>query len=195
MKRLYVLLVFAACVVGASSQALKCDDGNMHWEANFTAGLNTDGYQFDLGIAYFPLQYLGIKTQLGSAGEIVPVEYWGDDEYDSRLDYAARFKSTSSLVVRSPKLINWKNQGGGFYLFAEPGIILSPGASGSHRAEWVSWDLKTGINLQVDRLIFFIGYGISDYSLYSGCRHDYRSPSDHGKFITNSGFIGGGYKF
>lgn len=45
----------------AFTQTLKTDDGLLHWEASFLAGLNTDGYLFDFGIAYYPIQYIGVN--------------------------------------------------------------------------------------------------------------------------------------
>lgn len=47
------------------AQTLKTDDGVMRWECSFLAGLNTDGYQIDFGIAYFPIQFVGVKAALG----------------------------------------------------------------------------------------------------------------------------------
>lgn len=177
------------------SQSLKTEDGIKHWETDFRAGLNTDGYQFDFGIVYLPIQCVGIKMQLGASGEIQAFEDWGKDELYTHHSYATRFKFTPSVVLRTPRLIYWKSQNAGVYIFAEPGIILSPGASGSKRAEYFNWDIKGGINLQIDRFIFTIGYGASNFSLYSGFPNNHWGAPDKDKYITHSGFIGGAYKF
>lgn len=178
-----------------SAQTLKTDDGLLHWEGSFIAGLNTDGYQFDFGIAYYPIQYVGIKASLGVNGEIEELGDWGKDEFETHHHYAVRFKFTPSLALRTPRLIHWKSQDGGFYLFAEPGIILSPRAVGSKHAEYLNWDFKGGINLQIDRFIISVGYGVSNFSLYSGWPTNHWGSSDRDKYITHSGFIGGAYKF
>ena len=193
--RVLCLLVALGWYATLFSQTLKTDDGVKRWEADFRVGLNNDGYQFDLGIAYFPIQYVGIKAAIGANGEIESVEDWGNDEIYNSHEYATRFKFTPALAIRTPQLIHWKSQDGGFYLFAEPGIILSPGASGSRHPECFNWDFKGGINLQIDRLIFTIGYGITNFCLYSGYPHNSWGLPDNDHYLTHSGFIGAAYKF
>lgn len=200
-----VVLAAMGCAV-ASAQSLSCDEGNFRWEGNFTAGLNNDGYEINLGAAYFPIQYVGFKATIGFAGEIKSAGDWdldfGDDDWDDNLwyddhddDYASRFKFNPAVVLRSPRLIDWKSQGVGFYVFAEPGFVLSPGARGSHRAEWLRWDVKSGINVQMDRLVLTLGYGVSNFSLYSGRPiSKYGSPDDD-DYITHNVYVGCSYKF
>ncbi len=183
------------CHLIMPAQSLSTDDGIRHWEADFRAGLNTDGYQFSFGAAYFPIQYAGVRAQIGLGGEIEEIGDWGKDELETHHSYAARFKFIPALVLRTPRLIHWKSQGAGIYLFAEPGLVLSPGASGSRNARCVNWDFKAGVNMQIDRFILMVGYGISDFSLYSGYPHNHWGASDPDNYITHSGFIGGAYKF
>lgn len=194
LKR-YIATVLLLCPFSALSQTLSTDDGIKHWETDFRAGLNTDGYQFDFGISYFPFQYLGMKFQLGVSSEIEEFGDWGKDELETQHHYAARFKFTPSLVLRTPRLLHWKSQDAGFYLFAESGLILSPGANGSKHADYLNWDFKGGINLQLDRFIVSIGYGISNFSLYSGYPTNHWGSTDNDNYITHSVFIGGAYKF
>lgn len=177
------------------SQSLKTEEGIKNWETDFRAGLNTDGYQFDFGIVYFPIQYVGIKMQLGASGEIKEFEDWGKDELDTHHSYATRFRFTPTVVLRTPRLIYWKSQEAGFYLFAEPGMVLSPGARASKHAEYFNWDFKSGINLQIDRFILTIGYGVSNFSLYSGFPTNHWGTPAKDNYIIHSGFIGGAYKF
>lgn len=194
MKKI-IAAAFLMCAASAFSQTLSTDDGIKHWETDFRAGLNTDGYQFDFGAIYFPLQYIGIKAQLGLNSEIEEFGDWGKDEMETGHSYTVRFKFTPALVLRTPRLINWKSQNAGFYLFAEPGLILSPGARGSKHAQYCNWDIKGGINLQVDRFIFTVGYGITNFNLYSGCPTNHWGAPERDNYITHSGFIGGAYKF
>lgn len=197
MKWWRLLLIIVICFGGGSvrAQSLKSDDGILHWEAGMNVGLNNDGYEIELRAAYFPLQYVGVKFGLGMAGEIESFEDWGKEDWETVHEYASRFKFTPSVVVRTPRLIHLKNQGGGFYLFAEPGMVFSPGASGSRNARWLRWDLKTGINFQIDRYIVTIGYGVSNFSLYSGNPVSQYGVQESRNYITHSGFIGGAVKF
>jgi len=177
------------------AQSLKTEDGIMHWEAEFDVGLNTDGYQLDIGVAYFPIRFLGIKARLGMAGEIEELGDWGKDEYETGHRYAARVKFSPSFVLRSPRLLHWKSQDAGFYLFVEPGMILSPGAVGSRHAKWSNWNLLTGINMQMDCFIVRIGYGVTEFTLYSGYPDSHWGAPDKDAYLTHSFFIGGAYKF
>lgn len=52
-----------------------------------------------------------------------------------------------TIVLRSPCIATWKKQDAGFYLSAEPGITLSPGASGSRDARTFHWDCKVAVKL------------------------------------------------
>lgn len=193
--RLLVTLLLFLPPVLAGAQSLKTDDGVKHWECDFSGGLNTDGYQFDLGAAYYPVQFAGVKIRCGISSEIEEFGDWGKDEWETGHHYTTRFRFTSSLVLRTPRLIDWKSQDAGFYLFAEPGILLTPGASGSHNARWVCWEIKGGVNLQMDRFILYLGYGISNFSLYSGFPTNHWGEPEKDNYTTHSVFIGAAYKF
>ena len=206
MNRIIIFLILSvSAITGVSAQTLDIDNEKKHFEFSLTAGLNNDGWQWDAGIVYFPIQYVGMKASLGLAGEIKEFGDWNlgpwndeDDwlqDYDRNDDYTARFKFTPSLVLRTPRIVAWRQQGLNFHLVAEPGIILSPGASGSRRAKTFSWDLKTGINAQFDEMVFTIGYGITDFSLYSGQPINHHGLPGKDNYITHSVFIGFGYKF
>lgn len=179
----------------AVSQSINTDDGIKHWEADFSAGFNTDGYQFDFGFAYFPNDYLGIKTMIGFAGEID--EFFERDEnwQLNENHYASRFKFNPSIILRTPRLYYFKSSDIGLYLFAEPGLIFSPGETGSKQARWLCWNVRSGINVQIDRIIVYAGYGISNFNLFSGYPTNLYNPPSNDNDITHSVFIGVGYKF
>lgn len=186
--------IFAVCALVSSAQTICVDDGTAHWEVGFGAGLNKDGYQIDFSGAAFPISNVGFKATIGFAGEIEALEDWNwgyDDGYNQRYDrdYTIRFKFTPALVLRSPRIAYWKRQDAGFYIFAEPGITLSPGASGSRDARTFHWDCKVGINLQVDRIIATLGYDVSNFSLYSGRPYSEYSQPDHDNYVTRGVYL------
>lgn len=196
MKRILLsLLCFHGFVFLINSQTLCCDGDIKHMETNITLGLNTDGYQAEAGIAYFPYQYFGIKFQIGVAGEIEQIDDWGHSGYETGHFYATRFKTILSLPIRSPKIYRWNRFDGSFYLFFEPGISLSPGARGSQKAQWFNWDSKVGVNFQLSEIILHIGYGISNFNLHSGSPYSYWSFHSRDGHLTHSGIIGISYKF
>ncbi len=190
----FLLLLSVIIGFGTSAQSIKIDDEVYNWECAFNAGLNNDGYEFGFSGLYFPVQYFGIKISLGFAGEIEEMGDWGND-YESN-DYAVRFKFNPAIAFRTPRLINLKNQDAGFYLFAEPGVVLSPGARGSKFARYFNKDLKVGINFQITRLVISIGYGISDFSLYSGSPDNHWGlPAGDTEYTTHTVFLGVSCKF
>lgn len=181
-------MVLSCLYFNSSAQTLNIDEEKVaHWEANFVVGLNSDGWQSEFGCAYFPLQYVGLKANIGFAGEIKEFADWGLDDEETGHDYAVRFKFIPALVLRTPSIAMFGTDSA-LYLFTEGGMILSPGASGSHDAKTCCWDAKCGINYQKGRLILFAGYGITNFTLYSGI-------IDNDKSLTHSGFIGTAYKF
>lgn len=187
-----------ALVLMCASIAVKGQDINFdRFEAGFNVGLNNDGFEFEFRGLWFPVQYVGVKAGLGMASEIWELEDWYDDDpydYDFRNEYAMRFKFTPAIVLRSPCLFQWKSQDAGFHLFAEPGVTLSPGASGSRRAKWLTWDAKGGINLQHGRFIITLGYGISGFSLYSGSPRNNNGLPDRTDYLTHTVFLGAAIK-
>ena len=188
MIRKILLTMIVLCVgLNLSAQTLNVEDGKTyHWETDFLVGLNNDGWQAEFGCAYFPLQYVGLKANIGFAGEIKEFADWGLDDEQTRHDYYFRFKFIPSLVLRTPSIATFGIDSS-LYLFAEGGMILSPGASGSKDAKTCCWDAKCGINYQKGRVILFAGYGITNYKLLSGIIDDDK--------LTHSGFIGTAYKF
>lgn len=195
IKVLVLGVLSAAGCVTVRAQSLCCEDGVFRWEGNMTAGLNNDGYEINFGAAYFPIQYIGFKASLGVAGEIEQMGDWGEDEWETGHHYASRFKFNPAVVLRSPRVANIESQGCGFYVFAEPGFVLSPGASGSRHPEWLRWDVKAGINMQIGRCVFTFGYGVSNFSLYSGSPDNMQGLPERDNYITHNVFLGCGYKF
>lgn len=193
--RIVILLLFGVFTFISNAQVIKIGREVMHWEGGFNAGLNNDGYEMSFCGFYFPVQYIGLKAGLGFAGEIEEVADWGKEEWETGHTYAVRFKFNPAFVLRSPRLIQWKSQDAGFYIFTEPGFVLSPGAIGSKHAEYLRWDFKSGINMQIDRYIFTLGYGISNFSLYSGSPYNHLGLPDKMDYITHTVFIGGSCKF
>lgn len=199
----YLLTIcFSLFVFAIQGQAIDLEDGPASWEAGLNLGLNKDGYHGEMHLTYFKSQYLGLKVGLGFAGEIWELEDWlGDDVsdygyvYDRDYDYAIRFIFNPAIVLRSPRIINWRQQEAGIYLFAEPGLIMSPGASGSRNAKWLRWDAKGGVNLQIDCFIFTLGYNLTNFSLYSGSPQNHWGNPDITEYLTHTIYVGGSIKF
>ena len=204
MKKIIALLLLIPAFAGLSGQSLKVDDKSYRWEGSLYAGLNTDGYEVDGGVSFFINRFVGVRCGVGVAGEIgslsnLSIVFDYDDPILPGNDYdyyyndhssLTRMRFTPALVLRSPCLYEWREQDVQIYLFGEPGLVFSTPEHDSHGARWFNLMLRAGLNMQVDRWVFTIGYGITDYSLTSGLKQ-FKQPNH----ITHTGFIGAGYKF
>ena len=191
-KKIFTLIILCAGL-SLSAQTIKVDDNILRGEFTINGGLNTDGYQIDAGLAYFPGDCFGLKFSIGMNAEI---EAFDDcDCWSSYEKYAIRFRFTPAFVFRTPRLIKFRETNSGLNLFAEPGFTFSPGSSGSKDARTCCWDFKCGINLQFGIGFFAIGYEVTNFSLYSGRPVSaYAQPDDVNR-NTQAGFIGLGFKF
>lgn len=194
-RRIIAVLLVCAGVLGMRAQTLDVDGERLRWEGALNVGLNNDGFECEISAAFFSVQYVGIKLGLGVAGEIMELEDWNDDQYIPYDEYAMRFKFSPSVVLRSPKLVSLRREDAGFYLFAEPGIVLSPGATGSRGAKYFRWNMRCGINFQVDRFIATLGYGVSNFSLYSGQPVNHWGLPDKSDYNTHTVYLSAGVKF
>lgn len=197
-----ILALLLLWMSAAHAQSLMVDDAKMRWEGGGTAGLNNDGFELDFRGLFFFNQYVGLKVGVGCTGEIWTMEDWNDASdwtqpgYGGRVhDYAVRFRFNPAVSLRSPALFEWKDREAAFYLFAEPGLTLSPGSSGSKDARTFCWDAKAGINMQIGRYVVTLGYGISDFSLYSGSPDSYWGQPGRKDYLTHSVFVGFAVKF
>ena len=196
-----VLLSLLGMSVGYA-QSLSVDDSKLRWEGGGNVGLNNDGFEFDFRGLFFFNQYVGLKVGIGCASELWTMEDWTDASdwtqpgYGRRgHDYAIRFRFNPAVSLRTPALFEWRDRDAAFHLFAEPGLILSPGSSGSMDARTLCWDLNAGINMQLGRYVVALGYGISNFSLYSGSPDSYWGQPGKKDYLTHTIFIGFAVKF
>lgn len=190
MKRLcrmfVMVLVGLSAGISARAQSLELDGETLHWEVGAEAGLNTDGQEGGIRAIYFPTRYFGVKCTFGYATEIRPMEEWGESSLFDPY-YVTRFKFNPSLVYRTPYLLRYgEDDLWGVTLFAEPGIVLSPGARGSRGARWFSKDLKAGVNLSAGPLVLSLGYGVSNFTLFSGNPLGLDEPRRNFEYLTHS---------
>ena len=199
--RIYIVqLLLLLWISAGHAQSLMVDDSKKPWEGGCTFGLDNDGFEADLRGLYFLNQYVGLKLGISCAGELWTLEDWneaGDWTQTSYrgYTYAARFRFNPAVSLRTPALFEWKDREATFHLFAEPGIILSPGSSGSKNARTFCWDAKAGINMQIGRYVAMLGYGISNFSLYSGGPDSYWGQPGRKDYLTHSVFVGFAVKF
>ncbi|MBO5444778.1 MAG: hypothetical protein J5995_05465 [Muribaculaceae bacterium] len=82
----------------------------------------------------------------------------------------------------------------GFHLFCNPGVIFATAADFNSNANYVAWDVKTGINFQYDRLIVSLAYELTNLTLYSGLSFE-KYTRNNGNYLTHAGMLSIGYKF
>lgn len=195
----YSAVVIALVMLAFTGRVSAENDKSFYrWEGSVCAGLNSNGWEINAGIAWMPLRLVGVSASLGLDSEIYELADWGHtDDPDFEYDYCGRVLFKPSLVLRTPTLLHFESQGLDIALFAMPGLTLATPARGSHNSGWCYWNLAGGINAIFDRLVFTLGYSYSTYNLLDG--HPY---THHGGYYdngdlpgTHSVFVGVGYKF
>ncbi len=189
MRRILLILFAIVGVLYGTPQ--DSDRGPMM--AGLTFGLNNDGWEWSFDFSWYPVPSLGLKASVGLAAEIADSEPLEDFEWLDR--YAWRFKFTPSLELRSPALVRWNGGSNSLSLFANPGAVLSPGARGSRDPKWLCYQLRAGVEMVFhENVVLQMGYGYSNFCLYSGCPYSYYDydDTDH---PTHTGFATIAYRF
>ncbi len=101
----------------------------------------------------------------------------------------------SSLVFRSPCLTDLDLPNCGVHLFTQPDIHLSSSKFKFLTPRAFNWELKCGFNLQFNKILFFLGYELSNYSLYKGMKKNLFSHAINDSRFSHSIFIGTALKF
>lgn len=192
LKRIFLLIALFTSVA-AGAQSIRVDDELLRGEFNMNAGINTDGYQLEAGVAYFPGDCFGLRFTFGIDGEIGAFD--DCDCWCNNNSYAIRARFTPALVFRTPRIIRFRSPDSGLNLFVEPGVTFSPGASESKDPRTVCWDVKCGINLQFGIGFFTIGYEATNFALYSGRPYSYYKQPDNVDHNTHAAYVGFGIKF
>lgn len=194
MKRLCIIFALALLPWIANAQESQED---CHYGLGLGMDFSKDAYEFDLNFTWYPVQTFGLRASLGFAGEYRDLyrhwlESWEDEYYYYDRDYTWRFKFSPSIELRSPALVKF-NSDSNLRLFANPGITLSPGAPGSTDAKWFTWQVRGGLEINVNIVSIQLGYRCTNFYLYSGNPYsetDYEVDRDlFPDRYTHSGFI------
>ncbi len=188
MKKLIVLFAVLSAVL-----CMRAQEDVRHWMGGLTFGVNNDGWEWGLDFTWYPVESFGVKASIGMAGERMEFDDW---EYEDWTDkYAWRFKFSPSIELRSPALILWNSEQNSLHLFANPGLVLSPGATGSRDAKWLCYQLRGGIEfIFSENIVLQLGYSYSNFSLYSGYPYSYYGYDDP-DHPTHTGFVTIAYRF
>lgn len=192
LKRVF-LIITVLCALGASAQTVMVDGKLLRGEFNLNAGINSDGYQLDAGIGYFPGDCFGLRFSFALNGEIGAFD--DCDCWSNPDNYTMRVRFTPALVLRTPRIIPFREPDSGLTMFVEPGVTFSPGASESKDARTVCWDVKAGFNFQFGIGFFVLGYECTNFSLYSGRPYSHYVQPDETDRITHAVYAGFGIKF
>lgn len=192
-------IVISLLIIGSINNfaiAQDTESAVYHWEADASAGLNSDGWEWHVGATYFPIPYIGIGATIGLDGEIQAMSDWGrrdndwGDNYDS--DYCIRFLFKPQMTLRTPMLY-FRKYDFGIGMYAQPGATLAPPASGAHNADWAYWHCGGGFYAEVERVVITLGYAYSSFNLGDGHPYTHNWAASNGG--THSVTVGVGYKF
>lgn len=199
MKNIWILRIAVALLL-LSSTGRVCAENKYpyRWEGSFSAGLNSNGWEMNGGVAWMPLGLVGLSASIGLDSEIYELADWGrGDDADFDNDYCCRLLFKPSLLLRTPPLLHIESQGLDIGLFAMPGLTLATPGRGAKNSDWYYRHIAAGFNFTFDRLVFTLGYSYSTYNLLDG-----HPATHHGGYYedgklpgTHSVFVGCGYKF
>jgi len=199
MRKLFVImiLVFVPWLAQAQESQEDC-----HYGLGVGMDFSRDAYEFDVNFTWYPVETFGLRASIGCSGEYREMfDDIYDDwryEYDYYNNYTWRFKFSPSIELRSPALIKFGDDKN-IRLFANPGITLSPGASGSMDAKWFTWQVRGGIEVNFGIVSLQFGYRCTNFYLYSGNPYsetDYEVDRDLiPDRYTHSGFISAVFHF
>ena len=181
------------------------DPSHLNWEFSIGAGLNSDGWQWNLGITWMPIPYFGIGMSVGLDSEIQEIADWDwswiYDDYDYGYsysdyddDYCTRLFFKPSILLRSPEIIKISDVT--LHLFAQPAMVMAAYAEGSKDSNWLYWEMGGGVMAAAGRVTLSLGYSYSNFSLLEGNPYShYGGYSDDSPHYTHSVFFSLGYKF
>ncbi len=218
-----LILMLAACNLYAQPE----DKSRVALTAAFGTNNHNDFcYQTELSYHYMRHPYLGFGGAIGACGVLndhMPNGYanngiWTSWHLNKEYQYINQLYLRPSILFRTPALVEFKNNYSLHFQF-EPGVqLLIPYSSvridfvdgeayedyseriSSSKGNWCFWNLKSGLFLNNNDIIFGIGYIITNLDVYSTRRNMSVENTSLGEFypktkLTHYGFIYFGMPF
>lgn len=162
---------------------------------------NNQSWEVEPSVSYYFCKYLGATlglnvtnqyNQVGYVGSVIGNSelYWEIEDGDANV---AKFLIRPAISLRTPVLWLNKDHDTGLTIGIEPGlfvalpyndqitvnyrdkahgsIIVDSKRLSNTKGDWLFWNLRGIISLNVDRFIISTGYSISNFDIYSGRRN------------------------
>lgn len=162
---------------------------------------NNQSWEVEPSVTYYFCKFLGATlglnvtnqyNQVGYSGSVIGNSelYWEIEDGDANV---AKFLIRPAISLRTPVLWLNKDHDTGLTIGIEPGlfvalpsndeitvnyrdkahgsIIIGSKRLSNTKGDWLFWNLRGIISLNVDRFIISTGYSISNFDIYSGRRN------------------------
>lgn len=204
IKPLFVAWMLSFASVGYAGERL-------HNRVGFNGALtSSDSWQLEFSYHYMFNRCIGLGGSAG-AWKVYYEDGWASGrnwEIDSDDNKPSNLYLRPSLVLKTPAI---KRGECSWSLFAEPGVMLNVPYQrvcvnatpewpridydyiSTHRGQWLAFDLRLGISLDVEDCGISVGYMMSDLDVYSQYRHLSYKGTSFRTFYPRKPFMQGGY--
>ena len=202
----YILTVVLALAVAEA-----VGDDRVHHRVSVSGLLtSSDSYSIEAAYHYMVCEYVGVGGAFGGWAN-----YWDDGfpeghgwNIDPDDNKPSNFYLRPSVVVKTPSL---KYRAASWSLIAEPGVMLNipyqrVGIELTHewplknydyvstcKGQWLAFDLRLGVNLEIESCGLSVGYMMSNLDIFSQYRHLSFRGESFSSFYSSKSFMQGAY--
>lgn len=162
---------------------------------------NNQSWEVEPAVTYYFYRYIGATFGLNVTSQYNQVGYSGPVSGNNRIFWTiedneanvAKFLLRSAVSLRTPMIWLDKDHDTGLTIQIEPGLsialpvndqvavnyrdkehnstIMYSKRFSNTKGEWLFWNIRGSISLNVDRFVISTGYSISNFDVYSGRRN------------------------
>lgn len=162
---------------------------------------NNQSWEVEPAVTYYFYRYIGATFGLNVTSQYNQVGYSGSVSGNNRIFWTiedneanvAKFLLRPAVSLRTPMIWLDKDHDNGLTIQIEPGLsialpvndqvavnyrdkehnstIMDSKRFSNTKGEWLFWNIRGSISLNVDRFVISTGYSISNFDVYSGRRN------------------------
>lgn len=162
---------------------------------------NNQSWEVEPAVTYYFYRYIGATFGLNVTSQYNQVGYSGSVSGNNRIFWTiedneanvAKFLLRPAVSLRTPMIWLNKDHDNGLTIQIEPGLsialpvndqlavnyrdkehnstIMDSKRFSNTKGEWLFWNIRGSISLNVDRFVISTGYSISNFDVYSGRRN------------------------
>lgn len=196
MKRLLLWMVLLLPVVAGAKE----EEAFRRWEFALSGGLNNNySWEVEPAFTFFVCRYVGITGGVNFTGQFYDEYYSGSAPGNMRWYIGSdesnvkRILFRPALRLRTPNINRWGDRDLKVTFNMEPGAYMVVPANETLRVgyenekhptpalhtedvtnlngDWLYWNVRSFVQIEVESWVFSAGYTISNYDVYGGRRN------------------------